>query len=100
MRIRRSCGRGAAGRTKPAPPAPPSGSAAGKRTAERRSRRVRGIMARRAIMYLTDGFGCETIGVKEIAMTPVELSNPIYNDEEAARRHLESLRWPDGAYCP
>ena len=24
----------------------------------------------------------------------------IFRDERAARRHLEMLRWPDGAYCP
>ncbi|MGA7384489.1 MAG: IS1595 family transposase [Methylocella sp.] len=33
-------------------------------------------------------------------MTPVELSNPIYHDEEAARAHLEAVRWPDGPICP
>ena len=32
--------------------------------------------------------------------TPVELSDPIYHDEEAARLHLEALRWPDGPVCP
>jgi transposase-like protein len=36
-----------------------------------------------------------------IAMAPVELSNPIYTDEEAARRYLEGTRWPDGQVtCP
>lgn len=24
----------------------------------------------------------------------------IFQDERAARKHLEALRWPDGAYCP
>jgi transposase-like protein len=33
-------------------------------------------------------------------MTPVELSNPIYHNEEAARKHLEAVRWPDGVVCP
>ena len=28
------------------------------------------------------------------------LSNPIYHDEDAARKHLEALRWPDGPVCP
>jgi transposase-like protein len=28
------------------------------------------------------------------------LSDPIFNDEEAARKHLESVRWPEGPYCP
>lgn len=25
---------------------------------------------------------------------------PIYNNEEAARKHLESIRWPNGPVCP
>ncbi len=29
-----------------------------------------------------------------------DLTNPIYNDETAAREYLESQRWPDGAVCP
>lgn len=29
-----------------------------------------------------------------------DLTNPIFNDENAAREHLENIRWPDGAYCP
>ncbi|HLI10233.1 MAG TPA: IS1595 family transposase [Alphaproteobacteria bacterium] len=29
-----------------------------------------------------------------------DLSNPIYNDENAAREHLEALLWKDGRYCP
>jgi transposase-like protein len=33
-------------------------------------------------------------------MTPVELSDPIYHDEDAARTHLEATRWPHGAACP
>lgn len=33
-------------------------------------------------------------------MTPVELSNPIYHDEDAARKHIELIRWPDGPVCP
>lgn len=32
-------------------------------------------------------------------MTPVELSDPIYHDEDAARAHLESIRWPEGPIC-
>jgi transposase-like protein len=28
------------------------------------------------------------------------LSDPIFNNEEAARKHLEKTRWPDGLYCP
>lgn len=28
------------------------------------------------------------------------LTNPIFHDEEAARRHFEALRWPDGPICP
>jgi transposase-like protein len=30
----------------------------------------------------------------------VNLTDPIFNDEEAARRHFESIRWPDGPECP
>jgi hypothetical protein len=33
-------------------------------------------------------------------MTPVALSNAIYHDEDAARAHLEAVRWPDGPICP
>lgn len=29
-----------------------------------------------------------------------DLTNPIFNDEEAARKHLEILRWPNGPLCP
>jgi transposase-like protein len=29
-----------------------------------------------------------------------DLLNPIFNDETAARMHLESIRWPDGPICP
>lgn len=29
-----------------------------------------------------------------------DLLNPIFNDETAARMHLEALRWPDGPVCP
>ncbi len=29
-----------------------------------------------------------------------DLTNPIFTDEEAARKHLEILRWPNGPVCP
>lgn len=29
-----------------------------------------------------------------------DLSNPIFTDENAARTHLEAIRWPDGPICP
>jgi len=29
-----------------------------------------------------------------------DLTDPIYNDEEAARRHFEAIRWPNGPVCP
>jgi transposase-like protein len=33
--------------------------------------------------------------------TPTDLSSPICHDEEAARRYLETVRWPDGKpICP
>ena len=33
-------------------------------------------------------------------MTSVDLTNPIFTDPDKARRHFESIRWPDGPYCP
>ena len=30
----------------------------------------------------------------------VDLTNPIYHNDRAARKHLESLLWPDGPNCP
>jgi transposase-like protein len=33
-------------------------------------------------------------------MLPTDLTAPIYTDAEKAREYLESVRWPDGAYCP
>lgn len=30
----------------------------------------------------------------------VDLTNPIFHDEEAARADLEAIRWPDGPVCP
>jgi transposase-like protein len=29
-----------------------------------------------------------------------DLTNPIFTDETKAREHLETLRWPNGAFCP
>jgi transposase-like protein len=31
---------------------------------------------------------------------PTTLSHPCYHDDEAARIAFESVRWPDGPYCP
>ena len=31
---------------------------------------------------------------------PINLTDPIFNDEDAARKHFESIRWPDGPACP
>src|SRR5256714_7556421 len=28
------------------------------------------------------------------------LQNPIFTDEPAARAHFETMRWPNGPYCP
>jgi transposase-like protein len=33
-------------------------------------------------------------------MAAIDLTNPIFNNEEAARGWLEGVRWPDGATCP
>ena len=30
----------------------------------------------------------------------VDLTDPIFTDEEAARAHFERLRWPNGPVCP
>ena len=29
-----------------------------------------------------------------------DLTNPIFTNEDAARKHFETLRWPDGPICP
>jgi transposase-like protein len=29
-----------------------------------------------------------------------DLTNPIFTNEEAARKHFEAIRWPDGVVCP
>ena len=31
---------------------------------------------------------------------PVDLTNPIFTDLDAARKHFEAIRWPNGARCP
>src|ERR1700684_2200973 len=31
---------------------------------------------------------------------PVDLTNPIFTDLDAARTHFETIRWPNGPYCP
>jgi transposase-like protein len=33
-------------------------------------------------------------------MSKVNLSDPMFHDDNAAREHLESVLWPDGAVCP
>jgi transposase-like protein len=35
-----------------------------------------------------------------MARTKVDLRNPIYHDDDAARRHLEMVLWPQGPVCP
>jgi transposase-like protein len=30
----------------------------------------------------------------------MNLTDPIFTDEEAARRHFEAIRWPNGPFCP
>jgi len=32
--------------------------------------------------------------------TKLDLRNPIFHDDNAAREHLETLLWPDGPFCP
>jgi transposase-like protein len=38
--------------------------------------------------------------VPEMATKKVDLRNPIYHDDNAAREHLEALLWPQGPVCP
>lgn len=33
-------------------------------------------------------------------MTAFDITNPIFTDVDAAREHLEGLRWPNGPVCP
>ena len=33
-------------------------------------------------------------------MAPADLCHPAFNNEDAARKRLEALRWPNGAHCP
>ena len=33
-------------------------------------------------------------------MTKVDLTNPIFYDEDKAREHFETLGWPKGPFCP
>jgi transposase-like protein len=33
-------------------------------------------------------------------VTDVDLTDPIFHDENKAREHLETTRWPDGPFCP
>ena len=33
-------------------------------------------------------------------MSEVDLTDPIFHDEDKAREHLEATRWPDGPFCP
>lgn len=33
-------------------------------------------------------------------MSDINLTNPIFHNEEKAREHFENLGWPDGPFCP
>jgi transposase-like protein len=35
-----------------------------------------------------------------MVVMPVDLTDPVFNDETAARRHFEAVRWPNGPVCP
>jgi transposase-like protein len=39
-------------------------------------------------------------GGKEIAAMTVDLTAPIFHNDDAARAHMESIRWPHGPFCP
>ena len=30
----------------------------------------------------------------------IDLTDPIFHDEDKAREHFETLGWPDGPFCP
>lgn len=30
----------------------------------------------------------------------IALADPIFHDEDAARAHMEAIRWPNGPFCP
>src|SRR3546814_14971862 len=35
-----------------------------------------------------------------MSKSKVDLTNPIFHDDDAARDHLEGLLWPNGPVCP
>ena len=35
-----------------------------------------------------------------MATNGINLTDPIFHDDDAARAHLEAIRWPDGPTCP
>jgi len=35
-----------------------------------------------------------------LTMAKLDLTNPIFHDDNAAREHLETLLWPNGPVCP
>ena len=46
----------------------------------------------KAIIYLTNSKRCE--------MSDPTINAPYFDDDDAAREYLESVRWPDGPICP
>jgi transposase-like protein len=35
-----------------------------------------------------------------MAKSPIDLTNPVFHDDDAAREYLESVLWPSGPVCP
>ena len=35
-----------------------------------------------------------------MAKSAIDLTNPIFHDDDAAREYLESVLWPSGPVCP
>ena len=33
-------------------------------------------------------------------MTKIDLTHPMFHDDDAARAYLESVLWPNGPHCP
>ena len=49
---------------------------------------------------LTERTPITRLGYQLKAQPMFNLKAPVYNDEAAARKHLEGIRWEKGAYCP
>src|SRR5208337_3850146 len=56
-----------------------------------------------AIIYLTNAFPLIILSLNQLRqeIKPMsEFDDPRFHDEDAARKHLELIRWPNGPVCP